>query len=618
MGSLKIRLGKGKARLQKSKKLIGLKTMKSRSTEPVTPKNIKEEQQIHERLGGFQIFDIGKKKSADKALDKLRKSDEVEIGTHVYVTRDGDAPLVPTGEIYITFELGVDEEEQAIVLDEFNLKLISRRDVNKVRASVTENSMNPVKVSFFLEKVSLVEKAHADMDSVLETYSLPEPNEHLFKYQWHLKNTGTIPNSTPLHRINQNAELKVLDAWNRLGNKGSSDITIAVIDMGFDLSHPDLQGNIVHPFDVWENAPFSQPKRFRSHGTPCAGVAIARETGFGTVGVAPNSKFMPVSGTGFSIRDTEVMFEHCAEKGADIISCSWGSIKPEHELDSEKEDIIRKAATQGRGGKGCVVLYAAGNENAEVINHYGKHPDVICVGASTAQDVHAFYSNRGFEIDVVAPSNGDWPLIAPRASWDSGHWYDGHEIDNQYKHFGGTSAATPLVAGVCALMLTANPNLTAKAVREILITTADKIGHPSEYVNGHSRRYGYGRVNADKAVAESIRRLESGGISEPTVEPEVSSGKGLFRFSVSRQESVGYGVQIGVFAEYGNVLIQAEKLQKLYNNVAVVVNINELGGKTVYKVLLGQYAAVADARNLLNKMRSQGLDGFIANYKQLK
>jgi hypothetical protein len=618
MSSFKIRLGKGKAKVQKSKKLIGLKTMKSRSAEPVTPKNIKEEQQVHERLGGFKIFDIGNKKNANKALDKLRKDDEVEVGTHVYVINDGDAPLVPTGDIYITFEIGVDEEEQAIVLSEFNLELVSRRDVNKVRVSVTANSMNPVKVAYFLEKVSLVEKAHADMDSVLETYSLPEPNEHLFKYQWHMKNTGTIPDSHPLHRTNQNAELKVLDAWNRLGNKGSGDITIAIIDMGFDLSHPDLQGNIVHPFDVWENAPFSQPKRFRTHGTPCAGVAIARETGFGTVGVAPNAKFMPVSGTGFSIRDTEVMFEHCVDKGADIISCSWGSIKPEHELDSEKEDIIRKAATQGRGGKGCVILYAAGNENQEVINHYGKHPDVICVGASTAQDVHAFYSNRGFEIDVVAPSNGDWPLIAPRASWDTGHWYDGNEIDNQYKHFGGTSASTPLVAGVCALILTANPNLTAKAVKDILIKTADKIGHSSEYVNGHSRRYGYGRVNADKAVAESIRRLESGGLEDAVVEPAVSSGQGLFRFSVARQESTGFGVQIGVYREYGNVLIQAEKLQQLYKDVAVVVNINELDGGTVYKVLLGQYASVTDARTLLNKMRSQGLDGFIANYEQLK
>jgi subtilisin family serine protease len=261
-------------------------------------------------------------------------------------------------------------------------------------------------------------------------------------------------------------------------------------------------------------------------------------------------------------------------------------------------------------------LFAAGNENQEVTNVYGRHPDVICIGASTSQDVHASYSNRGFEIDVVAPSNGDWPLIAPRASWDSGHWFDGNEVNSQYKHFGGTSAATPLVAGVCALMLSANPNLTAKEVKGILMQTADKIGHPTDYVNGHSRRYGAGRVNADKAVAEAIRRLDSPG--QPAVEAKVVSGGGLFRFSVSRQQSVGFGVQIGVFAEYGNVLIQVEKLQNIFSGEPVVVNINELGGKTVYKVLLGQSSDINDAKKLLTRMRSKGFDGFVTSYEKLK
>lgn len=614
---MKIRLGKSKTKLKKSDSLIGLKTVKSRSTgEPTTPEAIDKEQKKYTRLGGFQIFDVGAEKSADKELDELRAADEVEVGTHVYVGEDGKTPFVPNGDIYITFSEGVDEEEQAIVLDEFHLVLDERKTSRKIRARVTEKSMNPVKVAFFLEKCSLVDSANADMDSILREYGLAEPRETLFPHQWHIKNTGAILGANPPHKINPNAHLRVLDAWNRLGNKGSSNITIAVIDMGFDLQHPDIKDNIVHAFDVWENGPFTTPKTFRDHATPCAGLALARENGFGTIGVAPNAKFMPLSGLGFSIRDTEVMFNHCVNKGADVISCSWGSIQPEHELDSEKEDVIRNAATKGRNGKGCVILFAAGNENQEIVNVYGRHPDVICVGASTSQDVHASYSNRGFEIDVVAPSNGDWPLIAPRASWDSGHWFDGNEVDARYKHFGGTSAATPLVAGVCALMLSANPNLTAKEVKEILILTADKIGHPTDYVNGHSRRYGYGRVNADKAVAESIRRLDSKG--QPAVEEKVVSGQGLFRFSVTRQPSVGFGVQIGVFAEYGNVLIQVEKLQNTFGNVPVIVNINELGGKTVYKVLLGQFLDVSEAKEMLTRMRSKGFDGFIADYKKLK
>lgn len=614
---MKIRLGKGKIELKKSKKLVGLKTLKSRSAEPVTPEALNETQKKYTRLGGFQIFDVGEATDADKELDDLREASEVEVGTHVYVDGESDTPFVPTGDLYINFAEGVDEEEQMIVLDEFKLELIKQRSAFRVSASVTSKSMNPLKVAYFLEKCSLVDSAHADMDSILKEYNIQEPNEHLFKYQWHIKNRGFIPDSNPRHTINPNAEAKVFDAWNRLGNKGSSDITIAVIDMGFDLEHPDINSNIVDAWDVWDNQPFSQPKTFRDHGTPCAGVALARENGFGTVGVAPNSKFMPLSGLGFSIRDTEVMFDHCLNKGADIISCSWGSIEEKHELNSEKEDIIRKVAKQGRNGKGCVILFAAGNENREITNVYGRHPDVICVGASTSQDVHAPYSNRGFEVDIVAPSNGDWPLIAPKCSWDSGHWFDGNILDSQYQHFGGTSASTPLVAGICALMLSANPDLTARQVKDILIQTADKIGHPSEYVNGHSRRYGHGRVNADKAVAEAIRRLDAGN-SQPTVEPSVVSGQGLFRFSVSRQPSIGFGVQTGVFAEYGNVLIQVEKLQNIFGNQPIIVNINELGGRTVYKVLLGQFTDVNNARKMLSHMKTKGVNGFVASYTRLK
>ncbi len=615
---MKIRLGKTITTLKKSDKLIGLKTLKSRSAEPLIPNSIDEKQKVYNRLGGFQIFDVGEEGDTNKELDALREEAEVEVGTHVYVGEDGKTPFVPTGDIFITFQDGVDEEEQNIVLEEFKLVLENRRSHNSVQATVTAESMNPIKAAYLLEKCSLVVSAQADMDSTLDEYALAEPRESLFQYQWHLKNTGTIPNSNPAHTINPKAELKVLDAWNRLGNKGSSNITIAVIDMGFDLQHPDLNSNIVNAFDVWENKPFTEPKKFRDHATPCAGLALARENGLGTIGVAPNSKFMPMSGLGFSIRDTEVMFNYCIEKGADVVSCSWGSILPEHTLDSNKEDIIRKAATKGRNGKGCVILFAAGNENAEIVNVYGRHPDVICVGASTSKDLHAYYSNRGFEIDVVAPSNGDWPLIAPRASWDtSGDWYDGNEIDNKYKHFGGTSASTPLVAGVCALMLSANPNLTAREVKEILIATAEKIGHPTDYVNGHSRRYGYGRVNADRAVAEAIRRLDAGNTST-VVESKVISGQGLFRFSVARQPSSGFGVQLGVFAEYGNVLIQVEKLQNIFQDEAVIVNINELGGKTVYKVLLGQFLSVAEAQGLLTRMRSKGFDGFVTDYSKLK
>lgn len=623
---MKIRLGKSKVTFRKSDRLVGLKTLKSRSTnKSVLPESVKEEQRKFDRLGGFEIFDIGEEKNADSELDAIREAPEVEIGTHVYLVGENDVPFVPNGYIYITFADGLDKKGQAMVLDEFKLELGEQTATNKVEAIVTADSMNPIKVAYRLEESSLVETAYADVGTVLEEFEVPVPSNPLFPLQWHLKSTKSFEGLNGPQAINPKAHLSVFDAWNRLGNKGSSNITIAIIDRGFDINHPDLKDNIVHSHDVWEDKPFdidSESNKRSDHGTPCAGLALARDNGSGTIGVAPNSKFMPLSGTSFYIKDTKVMYNHCLKHNADIISCSWGSVKPEHEYTPEHEDIIKNAATKGRDGKGCIIVCAAGNKKGNVINVIARHPDVICVGASTSEDFHSHESNRGFEVDVVAPSNGgNWPLVAPKASWDDAEWFENTKekkhklIKGPYKDFGGTSAATPLVAGVCALILSANPNLTAKEVKEILIQTADKIGHPSNYVNGHSRRYGYGRVNADKAVAEAQRRLDFAGQIE--IEEQVGSGRGFFRFNATPQPTFGFGVQIGAFYEYGNVLIQVGKLQDIFKDLPIMVNINELEGRTVYKVSIGQFTEQKEARELLEKIREKGFDGTTSDYRKL-
>ena len=124
-------------------------------------------------------------------------------------------------------------------------------------------------------------------------------------------------------------------------------------------------------------------------------------------------------------------------------------------------------------------------------------------------------------------------------------------------------------------------------------------------------------MNADKAVAEAIRRKDgtSSGSQKPAkVEDNVNKGQGLFRFTVERQKPQGYGVQMGVFAEYGNVLVAAEKLQRRFAET-IVVNINELNGKTVYKVIVGAYPNKRDATSLQKEMKQAGIDGFIKNLK---
>ncbi len=623
MSELKVKSGKGELLLRKSKNLVGLKSKQKKDFSQ--SKYVKAE--LFKNLGGFNVVNLEKEgRTIDEKLDEVRTKKEVNVGTHVYYAAGSDRPIVPTGEMYIIFQDKTSEEEQNIALDEYKLVLVERRSDTRIIAAVTPNSPNPIKVAAWLQATSMVKLAEPDLDTFVDEYApFLEPGDELLEHQWHIRNNGIVSDANwPLKR---GADAKVYDAWSRLGNTGSNDIVIAVIDNGFDTNHPDLKDKVYKPFDLWNQSnKIEQGDTRFTHGTPCASVAIAASDGRGIVGAAPNAKFMPVSGTSFSLRATEQMFNYCINNGADIISCSWGTTDPAFDLNPMKQEVIAKAARKGRNGKGCIIVYAVGNEDLDFVNFYSAHPDVIAVAASTSKDEHAFYSNRGREVTICAPSNGDWPILAARASWDEGvswetgdfrFYRDGKNRGSRYKHFGGTSSACPLVAGICALILSANPELTAKEVKDIITKTADKIGKPSEYVNGHSKKYGYGRINADKAVAEAFRRLDNISSPKPEIEEPVTNGRGLFNFSVRKQEPRGFGVQIGAFAEYGNVLIQVEKLQEAFKT-DVIVSINELNGKTVYKVVVGAFSNRNNAKLLQQKMKAAGVNGFLRNLKDLK
>lgn len=618
---MRIQAGKGNILIHKSKSLVGIKT-KGKPTK-TKPKYV--DKKVLTNLGGFEVVTLKEGQgSLDQQLNDVRKKRNVEVGTHIYHAEGSNKPIVPTGEIIIVFSEGTSNEEQQLVLDEYHLKIVERRDTNKIIACVTKKSPNPLKVAQWLQKIGLVKLAEPDLDTLVDEYDFSTPSDTLLDHQWHLQNSGKVVD-TP-YAIKKGADAKVIDAWRRMGNMGSKNIKVAVIDNGFDLEHPDLKGKVHKPFDLWNQSSnlVSDDPRF-THGTPCASVALAGSNGYGIVGAAPNAKFIPVSGTSFSLRATEQMFDYCLRVGADIISCSWGTTDPAFNLNPMKEEAIARAAREGRNGKGCVILYAVGNDDLDFVSFYSAHPDVIAVAASTSQDDHANYSNRGREVSICAPSNGDWPLIAARASWDEGvswkfgeerFWFDGKTRGSRYKHFGGTSAACPLVAGICALILSVNPDLKAGEVKDILQKTADKIGKPTDYYKGHSVKYGFGRVNADKAVAEAIRRRD-GKANILEVTTNIKTGRGIFRFSVSKQEPTGYGVQIGAFAEYGNVLIQAEKLQDQFDE-PIIVSINELMGKTVYKIVVGAFSNKNKAVSMQVKMKKAGVNGFVRAIKDLE
>ena len=589
--------------------MVGLKVKDSQSA-----KEIKEE--LLPDLGGFKIVQL--KGEVEQGLDDLRQKSTIEVGSHVYFADGDNRPVIPTGIIYCNFVEGVGEAERRALFDRLGLEMLESRPDNTVVVRVTEKSSNPLKMAKELEQMAMVAQAIPDLDVPLDQY-FSEPRDGLFPQQWSLENEGNIP-GVPNYPTKYRADARVKAAWNKLDSLGGEGITIAVIDNGFELSHPDLTGKSVSPLAISSGSTtLPEGPAYGTHGTPCASLAMASANGTGIVGAAPNARLMPLHGLTYSAYLTERMLDHCRKEGADIISCSWGTIDARYRPGKIHEAAIQKALNEGRDGKGCIVLFAAGNEGAGRVNYYGQLDGVITVGASTSNDTHAAYSNRGPGLSIVAPSDGGWPVLAARCSWDPGqrelppekrYYVDGRDRGPYHKHFGGTSAATPLVAGICALMLSANPGLTGREVKAILEGTADKIGSPAAYDgSGWSAQFGYGRVNAERAVSEALRRLGPGPTPAPPPPREISVP---YRLEAEPVRPEGFGLQVGAYGNYASVMKLVATLKKQFGLPVVVQESNGL-----HKIVVGTFATADAARLELKKFREAGYKPFVRNLSTL-
>ena len=149
---------------------------------------------------------------------------------------------------------------------------------------------------------------------------------------------------------------------------------------------------------------------------------------------------------------------------------------------------------------------AAGNDHGSPVSYPARDPNAIAVGASTDDGELAGYSNVGREIAFVAPSSGGvrgiftTDVSYPNRGFNTGTAAAGGADGLHTSQFGGTSSATPLAAGVAALVLSVRPDLTATEARSVMESTCDRIGSGYD-ASGHSPQFGRGRVNAGKAVA---------------------------------------------------------------------------------------------------------------------
>jgi len=332
-----------------------------------------------------------------------------------------------------------------------------------------------------------------------------------FPQQWHLHKT-TVNGKTV------DAHANVVAAWELAKGAG---VTIAVIDDGVDIDHEEFRspGKVVAPRDAGRGTDDPRPRVNDHHGTACA------DGNFGASGVAPQARLMPIRlVAGLGSQAEADAFHWAAVNGADVISCSWGpddgawwdASDPLHQAVVPLPDSTRLAIDwairNGRNGKGCVVTWAAGNGNESADNDgYASYDKVIAVAACNDRSAKAAYSDFGACIWCAFPSSHGDVSLTPgiwttdrtgRMGYNPGRESQGALSGNYINDFGGTSSACPGVAGVAALVLSRNPALRWDEVKDVLRRSCDRIALAGgKYdADGHSAWYGYGRVNARKAV----------------------------------------------------------------------------------------------------------------------
>jgi len=372
-----------------------------------------------------------------------------------------------------------------------------------VEATSAEKTLLTCKV---LQAFSEVEFAHPDFIYQKEKRS----TEPLYNELWHLENNGQFGGVI-------GADINATGAWKI--TKGV-DVKIAVIDDGFDTLHEDLKDAIVAQKDFdYDDNDASYNNTHDYHGTLCSGIALARENGKGTVGVAPKASLIAIKvggkdddGETLMTSDSQLInsFVWAKEQGADVISCSWGT----YSVSDGLRTTLNSIALSGRNGLGTPIFFAAGNDG---LGQYAWDDDeaalesVIAVGASTDRNERAYFSNYGSNLDIVAPGGDGYSSGFGIATTDLTGTI-GYEL-NTLEHpnytfasdgtgFHGTSASTPMAAATAALMLSINPSLTRDNLKSILETTADKIGY-TPYTNGRNIYFGYGKINAGAATQKA-------------------------------------------------------------------------------------------------------------------
>ena len=441
----------------------------------------KVSQTIKDNIYDITVYEAGRGNEGPPSLLKTMKEAAEADNAMVlpcYKNEYGDE-LVLTN--YLNVELKKESDypllrEKAV---EYNL-VITEQDKFMPRwyiLSITPNTgKTSLEVANELYETGLFASSVADFSSN-DLYCSYDP---LVGSQWGLYNSNY-----------SDMDISACAAWNYATGR---NIKIGVLDQGIDMDHIDLVENVSSlSYDTETNT--SPSILYGNHATHCAGIAAAvRNNGIHVAGVAPDAKLVSISNSLHGTTNSRIRradgINWAWRNGVDVISNSWGSSTKHPAINQ----AIYNAFRYGREGKGCVIVFAAGNDYRRPVSYPANCNDtIIAVGAIAKTGSLAPYSNVGEKLDVVAPGS-DILSTMP---------------NNMTGEMDGTSMACPHVAGLAALILERNPSLRVTEVNDLIEKNTKKITVDYSVIkkNGSwNNDFGYGLIDAYKTLVNTPRR----------------------------------------------------------------------------------------------------------------
>ena len=434
------------------------------------------------------------------------------------------------------------DEQARAVLDREGLTIANRL---KFAPQMFEVTVAPGR-DFLQASIDLSEKPEFQFAEPQLIEHIPgrfTPTDPDYTDQWHLNNTGQGGGTA-------GADISAEEAWEMTRGAG---IRLALVDNGIEVGHDDLSAAVAatsgaFSLDGMGNAIFTQGTAGfpnGNHGTFCAGMAAARaNNGENGCGVANQADLVAVACLGDQVGTQATLARAIAyaadpsqevgganpADGADVISCSLGPNGADWDMTAVMQTALDFAVTNGRGGLGTPIFWAVTNGNFQIqFDEVCSYANVIAVGRSTRNDLE---DNCGFGPELQFLATG-----VDVSSTEQGNGFGAST---------GTSFAAPVAAGVGALVLSVNGNLTWQQVRQTMRDTCDKIGGVVYDANGHNDDYGFGRINAAAAVGAAgvLITLDTSSVTFNDV-PELETTARAVVFTVIGSQAATFQVVSG-------------------------------------------------------------------------